>query len=90
MNPMRRRPTVAGTVTTATVLTTGAAVTATAVHYGIPLWLLPIGACPALVPFLAGWLVNQHATNYARAVSRTTARTASYRRTDRTHPVGRR
>jgi hypothetical protein len=50
---------------------TVAAVTAvvlagTALHYGVPVWLLPLGAAPLLAGLLVVWLAGYRDTTYAR------------------------
>jgi hypothetical protein len=48
-----------------TVVLTVVVVAALLVHYGLPLWLLPLGAGPAGSFGLASWLVHRHATTFA-------------------------
>jgi hypothetical protein len=44
----------------------GAALAATALHYGVPIWLLPLGAAPALLALLVWWLAGYRDSTYAR------------------------
>jgi hypothetical protein len=43
-----------------------AALAATALHYGIPIWLLPLSTTPALMALLVWSLAGYRATTYAR------------------------
>jgi hypothetical protein len=43
-----------------------AALAGTALHYGVPVWLLPFGAAPALLALLVCWLAGYRDSTYAR------------------------
>jgi hypothetical protein len=44
----------------------GTALAGTALHYGVPIWLLPLGAAPGLLALLVWWLAGYRDTTYAR------------------------
>ena len=68
--PARTRVTAPGVVQVAVTALTGTALAVTAIRYGIPVWLLPLGAVPPATFAVQAWLVNLHSDNYA-ARSRT-------------------
>jgi len=45
----------------------GTALTATALHYGVPVWLLLVGTAPGLLALLVSWLAGYRDTTYARS-----------------------
>jgi hypothetical protein len=42
--------------------TAGAVLAGTALHYGVPVWLLPLGALPALTVQIIWWLAGYRDT----------------------------
>jgi hypothetical protein len=45
---------------------TGAVLAGVALRYGVPTWLLPLGAAPLLTVLLVVWLAGYHDSTYAR------------------------
>jgi hypothetical protein len=43
-----------------------AVLAATALRYGVPVWLLPLGAAPALLSLLIWWLAGYRDRSYAQ------------------------